>query len=991
MATFKEDIKMRKKRISLVLVIAMLLSLIPFSAATAEGEPAYTFNTSEGNVTIDDGTDPGTYKVLYGNPQVEADNISQSQIITLVGATATSNYIMVKATSGTVKLRFAGFEISGTMNIVSSLTRNVEILLADDTESIVRNGLYNNSPANGGGTLLISCEHAQEAGHICDEHCGSLKVYGNRGQNSAGISGHNTTINGGNIYADGGNSSPGIGVYGFYGTVKNLRFNGGNITAIGTGGYGAAGIGGGDCTNVDGVYIDGGRITAKGGGSGPGIGGGQMFKGDGGQAHNVIINSGTVCASGKNIAIGGPGACSNIQINGGSVDAVPISIQPVNTAGTPVYRTVITLEGISAVTRVTDITITGADYYGKKDIFTDAAGKIYLYLPEGAYVTKVKTAANTYTGYIGTTSDGKASAVFKGAPILALVSVKRTSDTHADIKFSSSKDARGYSALREAGAEAPVFDDTSFEANLTLVASPGLTINLDNLTPGAKDYYIVAKDSAGNVSEPLKIEIPAYVPPQPGIISFDVDTYQPDEGFDGRMIRVSRTGGSDGVVSVDYHMEDGTAKEGTHYTACTGTLEWPDGDSNDRKIWFIAIDDNVYSGFRDLVCVLSNPTGGAELGERSRVLIQIRDNDNPPVPAGLRAVAGKGQVTLSWDPVNDACYKLYYSNEAGNFTNFKWIESGTVNHTFTGLTNGTTYYYSIEAIHGQHFSERSDSVSATPQAPALPVVYEAPKYNVRESEQDEQSGGAAEFSKKRAEAGETVTFTSNPDIGYESGMPAVYDRNGNPVPVTDNGDGSFSFKMPAGGADVETTFNRIDYFDDVSEDDWFDEASWYCAAHGLMKGTGERQFDGDRGTTRAMLVTVLYNLTNNPDDFESIFDDVEKGKWYSNPIAWAARNKIVEGYGDGKFGPDDDLTREQIASILYSYSMFMKYDLGNQDSLEAFLDKESISGWALEAMKWAFGNGILEAVEKDLISPKTGATRAELAEMMQRYVTRFVK
>ena len=132
-----------------------------------------------------------------------------------------------------------------------------------------------------------------------------------------------------------------------------------------------------------------------------------------------------------------------------------------------------------------------------------------------------------------------------------------------------------------------------------------------------------------------------------------------------------------------------------------------------------------------------------------------------------------------------------------------------------------------------------------------------------------------------------------------------------------NGDGTFSFKMPAGGVTVETDFTRIDYFDDVNEDDWFDEASWFCAAHGLMQGTGNRQFDGHMGTNRAMLVTVLYRLANSTDSLDSIFDDVESGKWYSDAIGWAARNKIVEGYGNGKFGPNDALTREQMVSVLY--------------------------------------------------------------------------
>ena len=267
----------------------------------------------------------------------------------------------------------------------------------------------------------------------------------------------------------------------------------------------------------------------------------------------------------------------------------------------------------------------------------------------------------------------------------------------------------------------------------------------------------------------------------------------------------------------------------------------------------------------------------------------------------------------------------------------------------------------------------------------------SPKYPVTDANKDTQAGGQTKLSKERAEAGDTVIITITPDKGYENSKPVVLDNNKKSLAITDNGDGTFSFKMPAGRVSVETKFTKIDYFDDVNEDDWFDEASWYCAAHGLMQGTGNRQFDGHMGTNRAMLVTVLYRLANSTDDLESIFDDVESGKWYSDAIGWAAHNKIVEGYGNGMFGPDDDLTREQMVSVLYRYSMFMKYDISKLNGLDAFTDKDEISEWALEAMKWAVGNGIVEGIGNDLISPETGATRAQFAAMIQRYATTFLK
>ncbi len=269
--------------------------------------------------------------------------------------------------------------------------------------------------------------------------------------------------------------------------------------------------------------------------------------------------------------------------------------------------------------------------------------------------------------------------------------------------------------------------------------------------------------------------------------------------------------------------------------------------------------------------------------------------------------------------------------------------------------------------------------------------YTPPQYPVTDTNQGKQVGGQTKLSKKNAASGDTIIITVTPDKGYENGVPVVLDSNKKLVAVTDNGDGTFSFKMPSGGVIIDTKFSKIDYFDDVNRGDWFDEASWYCAAHGLMQGTGHRQFDGHVGTNRAMLVTVLYRLANSTDDLESIFDDVETGKWYSEAIGWAAHNKIVAGYGNGKFGPEDALTREQMVAVLYRYSMFMKYDVSKLNGLNTFTDADAISEWALDAMKWAVGNGIVEGVGNDLISPETGATRAQFAAMMQRFCTSFVK
>jgi uncharacterized repeat protein (TIGR02543 family) len=270
-------------------------------------------------------------------------------------------------------------------------------------------------------------------------------------------------------------------------------------------------------------------------------------------------------------------------------------------------------------------------------------------------------------------------------------------------------------------------------------------------------------------------------------------------------------------------------------------------------------------------------------------------------------------------------------------------------------------------------------------------TYIPPQYLVTDNNQGTQAGGQLRLSSGRAEAGKTIIITVTPDMGYENGIPTVLDKSGNPVTVTDNGNGTFSFKMPAGAATVDMKFIKTTFFDDVSEDDWFGEAAWFCAANGLMKGIGNKRFDGNSGTDRAMLVTVLYRLANSTDSLENIFTDVEDKKWYSEAIAWAAHNKIVEGYGNGEFGPTDILTREQMVTILYRFSNFMKYNLSKHDDLQGFNDTGNISDWAFSGMQWAVGNDIVGGMGSDIISPNSGATRAQFAVMMQRFCTNFVK
>ena len=175
-------------------------------------------------------------------------------------------------------------------------------------------------------------------------------------------------------------------------------------------------------------------------------------------------------------------------------------------------------------------------------------------------------------------------------------------------------------------------------------------------------------------------------------------------------------------------------------------------------------------------------------------------------------------------------------------------------------------------------------------------------------------------------------------------------------------------------------------FIDVDENDWFYDAVAYAYENSLMAGTSGTAFSPDLTTTRAMIVTILYRLEDTPIvSGGSDFTDVEIGQWYSDAIAWAAANNIVGGYGNGLFGPDDPITREQLAAILYRYAQYKGYDTTASADLSHYADLGQLSEWAQEAVAWANSEGIISGTSADTLAPKDSATRAQAAAMMMRF------
>ena len=178
-------------------------------------------------------------------------------------------------------------------------------------------------------------------------------------------------------------------------------------------------------------------------------------------------------------------------------------------------------------------------------------------------------------------------------------------------------------------------------------------------------------------------------------------------------------------------------------------------------------------------------------------------------------------------------------------------------------------------------------------------------------------------------------------------------------------------------------------FADVSGSDWFYNDVRYVYEKGIMDGTGADRFSPNAPLTRAMIVTILYRMAGSPSvSGSSDFTDVAAGKWFAKAVAWAAANGIVNGYGDSLFGPNDPVTREQLAAILYRYAVYGGMTAVTlEENLGSFADTAQLSAYAIQAMNWAVGQGLINGSGSNLV-PKAQATRAQVAAIIHRYLER---
>ena len=377
-------------------------------------------------------------------------------------------------------------------------------------------------------------------------------------------------------------------------------------------------------------------------------------------------------------------------------------------------------------------------------------------------------------------------------------------------------------------------------------------------------------------------------------------------------------------------------------------------------------------------------TGTVTTDENSNKFVTFTTNGFSPfvIYAASANVASIGDgANQKVYPTLQAAVDAVQNGETINVTGTDLSATVSGNKSFTVTGESVT----LTAASGYNLTKNKNVYTVSRQHSGSSSSGTTTSYNVNVNA---ATNGAVAADKKTASKGTTVTVTASPSKGYVVDAVKVVDKDGKDVAVTGK-DGKYVFTMPGSAVTVTGTFKAETPapvalpFTDVKSGNWFYDAVKYAYAQGLMTGTSATTFAPNGTMNRAMIVTVLYRLEKSPAvTGASKFTDVPAGQWYSDAVAWAAANKIVNGYDETTFGPMNAVTREQMAAILFRYEQVKGLEnVTLEENLNRFPDQNKISAYAIPALQWAVGQKIINGNADGTLDPTGTATRAQVAQI----------
>lgn len=402
--------------------------------------------------------------------------------------------------------------------------------------------------------------------------------------------------------------------------------------------------------------------------------------------------------------------------------------------------------------------------------------------------------------------------------------------------------------------------------------------------------------------------------------------------------------------------------------------------------------------------ILKNET--AKEGKVGTITVQYTSQNYKPVTLAINLVAknrtaptfiltadhdtlsGGGKVTLTLERGNlpdGAVVTVSGTDEAGNAVTLTDNGDGTYSATLPNKTQ--TYTFIAVYDESQTIAPKTDIATVKVQQRSSGGEPAKPSFPVKISNSGD---GVAKVDKSYASAGNKVTITVTPGRNATVQRITVTDEDGERLKLTENRDGTYSFTMPSGTANVYVRFSGSGLpFADVPSGSWYYDDVAYVYDTGLMTGLTATAFGPNLSTTRGMIVTILWRMENEPAAKHGCpFADVRRGSYYEQAIAWASENGIVTGFDASTFAPDRAITREQLAAILFRFAAYRGMDAVTlRENLSSFQDQAAISAYAVSALNWAVGEGLMQGTG-DKLEPTGSATRAQVAAMLRRFIQR---
>ena len=1046
---------MKKRLFASLLCLALCLSLLPITAlADGDGGVEYIERGWDGNAVTEQVKTIDTYTTITSNT-IQWNNgwyVAQGEVT--IGTDDNPQRVTVTGdvhlilTDGCTLTVNAGIQVekgnSLTIYGQSEQTGTMGRLIASITEEdasiyhAVIGGNGSDTGGNEGGAVTIHGGFVSATATVIDfSQSDPDTSQGNNNGSFAGDS-YGAAIGGGGSETGTGGDGGTITIFG--GTVRAESVLGAGI------GGGSGGSGGGD----------GGTITISGGTvevqsvSGAGIGGGNSglgpsdsipTKGTGGSGGNITISGGSVTATtmtGRTIgllaernqgrwagaAIGGSfgGSSGNITISGGTVTAIVSSqTAPYADPGAdPKYSAGIGSSDHNSIGGGT-ITISG--------------GTVFAQSPDGAGIGCGENSDGS--AIVIAISGGTVEAVstngagIGGGMIEALSGMVNFEKTYSGGNITIAGGTVSAQSTNGAGiGSGAVIYDVSDGSEVSKKNTPEVIGGTITVSGGTVSAQSVRGAGIGGGSGQVTVDPDAQTPPS-------LTPYSSDGGTvtisGGTVEAVSTEGvgiGSGGMPfyqsespAVDQYIhcvsgEAGTFATGTDGNAmlfATGRIAHIE-DDDDTSAWqgviFLGSEGQLYGTSVTLSEDVTIPSGNTlEIGQGQtlsvgRGVTMTIDNENCLTGAGTLGAGGSYEIlnplpvftpTTLFYTGSDLSGRLSLTAPAGSVSIMGQIftVSGTPTYRDWVITLpaggilqvGTYTVTAYSPSQGRTVSGQITVIGDSSSTPTYSVILPG-----------RVEGGTVTAKKSYAEEGETFRFTVTPDEGWELDTLSVTDNRGTELDVKYEGDSVYSFKMPARRVEIQVSFREIPPeslpFTDIADNAWYADAVRYVYKHGLMAGTSATTFAPDVTTSRSMIATILWRMAGSPVvNYAMTYTDVAQGQWYSEAVRWATSEGIVGGYGNGLFGTNDPITREQFAAMLYRFAQEQGYDvsIGENTNILSYTDVADLSEYAIPATQWAVGAGIINGTgDGSTLTPQGQATRAQAAVMLMRFCEEYV-